>query len=93
LPKAQWLLGDGGHDADRFGDALQAKGIQPCIPGRRSRDEPVGYTSALTVPAMPRRGRTVPTWSPALGHRTHWQQKSESTESCKRSMRASCQQV
>ena len=43
LPKAQWLLGDRGYDADWFRDALQAKGIQPCIPGRRSRNEPVRY--------------------------------------------------
>ena len=28
---------------DWFRDALQAKGIQPCIPGRRSRNEPVRY--------------------------------------------------
>jgi len=31
LPKAQWLLGDRGYDADWFKDASQAKGIQPCI--------------------------------------------------------------
>jgi len=43
LPKAQWLLGERGYDADWFRDALQAKGIQPCIPGRRSRNEPVRY--------------------------------------------------
>ena len=43
MPKAQWLLGDRGYDADWFRDALQAKGIQPCIPGRRSRNEPVRY--------------------------------------------------
>ena len=43
LPEAQWLLGDRGDDADWFRDALQAKGIQPCIPGRRSRNEPVKY--------------------------------------------------
>ena len=43
LPRAQWLLGDRGYDADWFRDALQAKGIQPCIPGRRSRNEPVRY--------------------------------------------------
>jgi transposase len=43
LPKAQWLLGDRANDADWFRDALQAKGIQPCIPGRRSRNEPVRY--------------------------------------------------
>ncbi|MBB5726632.1 transposase [Sphingomonas endophytica] len=34
LPKAQWLLGDRGYDADWFRDALQAKGIQPCIRAR-----------------------------------------------------------
>ncbi|WP_334655822.1 IS5 family transposase [Sphingomonas panaciterrae] len=43
LPKTQWLLGDRGYDADWFRDALQAKGIQPCIPGRRSRNEPARY--------------------------------------------------
>ena len=43
LPKAQWLLGDRGYDADWFRDALQAKGIEPCIPGRKSRLEPVRY--------------------------------------------------
>jgi transposase len=42
-PKAQWLLGDRGYDADWFRDALQAKGIQPCIPGRKSRNEPIRY--------------------------------------------------
>jgi transposase len=43
LPKAQWLLGDRGYNADWFRDALQAKGIQPCIPGRRSRKDPIRY--------------------------------------------------
>jgi transposase len=43
MPKAQWLLRDRGYDADWFRDALQAKGIQPRIPGRRSRNEPVRY--------------------------------------------------
>ncbi|SEP78600.1 transposase, IS4 family [Faunimonas pinastri] len=43
LPKAQWLLGDRCYDADWFRDALQAKGIEPCIPGRKSRNEPVRY--------------------------------------------------
>jgi transposase len=32
LPKAKWLLSDHGYDADWFRDALQAKGIQACIP-------------------------------------------------------------
>ena len=43
LPKAQWLLGDRSYDADWFSDALEAKGVQPCIRGRRSRNEPVRY--------------------------------------------------
>jgi transposase len=48
LPEAQWLLGDRGYDADWFRDALEAKGIQPCIPGRRSRNERSDTTSAGT---------------------------------------------
>ena len=43
LPRAQWLLGGGGYDADWFRDALQAKGITPCIPGRKTRTEPIRY--------------------------------------------------
>jgi IS5 family transposase len=43
IPAPQWLLGDRGYDADWFRSALQAKGIQPCIPGRRFRNEPVRY--------------------------------------------------
>lgn len=31
LPKAKWLLADRGYDADWYRDALQAKGITPCI--------------------------------------------------------------
>ena len=37
LPRAQWLLGDRGYDAAWFRDALQAKGITPCIPGGKPR--------------------------------------------------------
>lgn len=40
LPGAQWLLVDRGYKADWFRDALQAKVITPCIPGRKSRTEP-----------------------------------------------------
>ncbi|MES3097480.1 IS5 family transposase [Sphingomonas aerolata] len=43
LPPAQWMLGDHGYDADWYRDALQAKGITPCIPGRKSRIMPVKY--------------------------------------------------
>jgi transposase len=43
LPKAKWLLADRGYDAGWFRDALEEKGIKPCIPGRRSRNAPVKY--------------------------------------------------
>ena len=43
LPAAQWTLGDRGYDADWFRDALEEKGIKPCIPGRKSRGKPVKY--------------------------------------------------
>ena len=43
LPRVQWLLGDRGYDADWFRDALQTKGVTPCIPGRKSRTHPVRY--------------------------------------------------
>ncbi|WP_128115296.1 IS5 family transposase [Brevundimonas diminuta] len=43
LPRAQWLLGDRGYDADWFRDALEAKGITPCIPGRKTRTEPIRH--------------------------------------------------
>jgi transposase len=43
LPAADWLLGDRGYDVDWFRDALKDRGIKPCIPGRKSRMEPVKY--------------------------------------------------
>ena len=43
LPRAQWLVGDRGNDADWFRETLQAKGITPCIPSRKSRTEPIKY--------------------------------------------------
>ncbi len=43
LPKAQWMLADRGYDAEWFRDALEQKGIKPCIPGRKSRSQPVKY--------------------------------------------------
>ncbi len=43
LPKAQWMLADRGYAADWFRDALQQKGIKPCIPGRKSRSVPFKY--------------------------------------------------
>ena len=43
LPMAQWMLADRGYDADWFRDALEEKGIRPCILGRRSRGKPIKY--------------------------------------------------
>ncbi len=43
LPKAQWMLCDRGYDADWYRDALQAKGIMPCILGRKSRNTLIKY--------------------------------------------------
>lgn len=43
LPKAEWLLGDRGYDADWFRNALEKKWITPCILGRKSRTKPVKY--------------------------------------------------
>ena len=43
LSEAEWLLADRGYDADWYREALQDKGIKPCIPGRKSRGRPVKY--------------------------------------------------
>ncbi len=43
LPAAEWLLADRGYDADWFRDALEGKGMRPCIPGRKSRGKPVKH--------------------------------------------------
>jgi len=43
LPKARWMLADRGYDAEWFRDALEQKGIKPCIPGRKSRSLPIKY--------------------------------------------------
>ncbi len=43
VPNVDWLLGDRGHDADWFREALQDKGLRACIPGRRQRRKPVKY--------------------------------------------------
>ena len=37
------MLANRGYDADWFRDALEEKGIKPCIPGRKSRNEPIKY--------------------------------------------------
>jgi len=37
------MLGDGGEDVDWYRDALQVKGIMPCVSGRRSWSLPVKH--------------------------------------------------
>src|SRR3546814_8799368 len=43
LPNAQCMLADRWYDADWVRDALQEKGITPCIPGRKIRNKTVKY--------------------------------------------------
>lgn len=43
LPNVDRLLGDRGYDADWFREALQNRGISPCIPGRKQRKTTVKY--------------------------------------------------
>lgn len=43
LLKAQWILVDRGYDAEWFRNALEQKGIKPCIPGRKCRSLSVKY--------------------------------------------------
>ena len=43
LPDADILIADRGYDADWFRAALESRDIEPCIPGRKGRREPVEY--------------------------------------------------
>jgi len=43
LPEANHLLADKGYDADWFRKDLKDKGIEPCIPPRKSRKETTSY--------------------------------------------------
>jgi len=42
----EWMLADRGYDADWFRDALEQKGIKPCIAGRKSRSFPPNGVAA-----------------------------------------------
>jgi len=44
---ASHLIGDKGYDSDEFRQALKAKGIKPCIPPRKNRKAPAGYSKEL----------------------------------------------
>ena len=41
------LLGDKGYDSDEFRDALKAKKIRACIPGRINRKKQIEYDKSL----------------------------------------------
>lgn len=41
LPKAKTMLGDKGYDADWFRDALNERGITPCIPSKSNCKAPI----------------------------------------------------
>ena len=47
LPDADTLIADRGYDSNWYREALDDKGITPCIPGRRNRKEPIGYDEVL----------------------------------------------
>ena len=47
LPPAKTLIADRGYDSKIFREALQARGIEPCIPSSRSRKVPYPYDKAL----------------------------------------------
>jgi transposase len=47
LPAAKTLIADRGYDSKSFREALQAKGIEPCIPSSRSRKVPYPYDKGL----------------------------------------------
>lgn len=47
LPAASELLADKGYDADWFREALQQRGITPCIPPKANRKIQIPYDKAL----------------------------------------------
>ncbi len=47
LPDANILLADRGYDSNWFREALTARDIKPCIPGRKNRKEPIEYDTEL----------------------------------------------
>jgi IS5 family transposase len=59
FPKAQWLLGDRGYDADWFRDVLQQKGIKPCLLAGNPVSIPSNTTSADTEVATASRSCSV----------------------------------
>ncbi|WP_110812051.1 IS5 family transposase [Tritonibacter mobilis] len=46
LPPAEHMLADRGYDADWYREALEDKGITPCIPSRKNRKVPIPHDEA-----------------------------------------------
>lgn len=47
IPDAKSLLGDKGHDADWFRQALKTRGIKPCIPPKFNRKTETAFDPSL----------------------------------------------
>ena len=47
LPNAAVMIGDRGYDADWFRNGLKQRGIEPCIPPKKSRAQPIQYDTML----------------------------------------------
>ena len=47
LPRAKALIADRGYDSNWFRAALNARGVEACIPPTRSRKQPLQYDKAL----------------------------------------------
>lgn len=47
LPPAKHMIADRGYDSDWYRHALQARGIEPCIPGRHNRKLQPTYDKKL----------------------------------------------
>jgi transposase len=47
LPPAARLIADRGYDSDSYRRALRDLGIEPCIPSRKNRKEPIAYDAML----------------------------------------------
>jgi transposase len=47
LPPARAFLADRGYDADWLREGLRARGVMPCIPGKKNRRVPIEYDKTL----------------------------------------------
>jgi transposase len=47
LPPAKALLGDKGYDSNQLRQAFIDRGIEPCIPSKRNRKQPIPYDRTL----------------------------------------------